>query len=88
MIILIILYTLLIFVSFSLDGTDFADDNKMLIYYIEIAILASFCMDIGLHIYAYWKLYLMDMWNIFDLIVIILSIVMVILDMLVDNAAL
>lgn len=85
-IILIILYTLLIFVYFALDGTDIKEDQyKITLYIIEIVILAFFVIDITLHVSAFFTLYLRDCWNIFDLIVIILSILFVVLDFKVKN---
>mmetsp|Transcript_45376 Transcript_45376/g.33161 ORF Transcript_45376/g.33161 Transcript_45376/m.33161 type:complete len:269 (+) Transcript_45376:178-984(+) len=85
-ILLIIIYTLLIFVYFALDGTEVDEDEyKVTLYAIEIVILAFFVFDITLHVLAFWLLYLSDWWNIFDLVVILLSIVFVVADMKVDN---
>mmetsp|Transcript_7290 Transcript_7290/g.6444 ORF Transcript_7290/g.6444 Transcript_7290/m.6444 type:complete len:125 (-) Transcript_7290:721-1095(-) len=90
-IVLIVIYTLLIFVYFILDGTELEEDEEAnekvqnSLYVIEIVILAFFVIDIGLHISAFCGLYLKDFWNIFDLVVIILSIVFVVADFKVDN---
>jgi flagellin-specific chaperone FliS len=86
-ILLIIIYTLLIFVYFGLDGTTYETNNKLndTLYVIELVILAFFVIDISLHIGAFHCLYLRDGWNIFDMVVIALSIVFVILDMNVKN---
>mmetsp|Transcript_42277 Transcript_42277/g.30471 ORF Transcript_42277/g.30471 Transcript_42277/m.30471 type:complete len:219 (+) Transcript_42277:324-980(+) len=46
----------------------------------ELVVLASFCLDITLHIIAYGKYYLVDYWNIFDVIIIFINILFVVLD--------
>jgi hypothetical protein len=86
-ILLIILYTILIFVYFGVDGTDVEKKKNLMkmFYIIEIVILSLFVIDITIHITAYFCMYLRDPWNIFDLIVIILSIVFVILDFKIKN---
>ena len=53
----------------------------MTFYIIELIILGIFVIEIALHIFSYHCLYLEDMWNLFDFIVIILSIIFVLLDM-------
>ena len=55
--------------------------GEMTFYIIELIILGIFVIEITLHIFSYHLLYLEDMWNLFDFIVIILSIVFVLLDM-------
>jgi hypothetical protein len=47
--------------------------------------LGIFIIEIALHLFAFHCLYLEDMWNIFDLVVIILSIIFVVLDIYVEN---
>jgi hypothetical protein len=84
-IILIILYTLLIFIYFGLDGNVDESKYQTTLYIVEIIILGFFVLDITLHISSYCTLYLKDCWNIFDLIVIVLSILFVVLDFKVKN---
>lgn len=89
MIILIIIYTLLIFVFFAFDDVSACtesekqskEDRELIFYIIELAILGLFVIEIALHIYAYNLLYLRDIWNLIDFIVIILSVIFVLLDM-------
>ena len=83
MIMLILAYTLLIFVFFAIPD-DWVRTTKDLTF-IELGILGIFVIEIALHLFAFGCLYLDDKWNVFDLIVIILSIVFVILDMFVNN---
>jgi hypothetical protein len=85
MIFLIIVYTLLIFIFIGLEDLlvdENGDDLPGVLYFIiiEMVILGIFSLEITLHIIAYHGLYLKDVWNVFDLIVIVLSIAMVILD--------
>lgn len=88
MIILIVLYTVLIFLFFAFVDT-FADSSNIIIFYIiELSILGIFCLEIALHLFGYGKLYLKDNWNIFDIIIIILSLTFVFLDIYVNNSAL
>jgi len=54
-------------------------------YLIELGILAVFVIEISLFLYAYHCLYFEDVWNIFDFVVIILSIAFVLVDMFVEN---
>lgn len=51
-------------------------------------ILALFSIDIMLHVFTYRLLYLRDIWNIVDLIFIILSIAAVLLDIYSENTTL
>lgn len=88
MIILIILYTLLIFLFFGFVDTVFAGENQTIFYIIELVILGIFCIEIGLHIIALGKLYLKDYWNVFDIVIILLSLLFVFLDMFNDNSVL
>lgn len=90
MIILIILYTMLIFVYFGMEETEWVQTGggEEVFYIIELCILGLFVLEILIFVSIYHCLYLKDMWNLFDLIVIILSILFVLLDMLVDNNSL
>ena len=88
MIILIILYTLLIFVYFAFVDFFTSEENQDIFYIVELTILGIFCLEIALHIIALGKLYLRDIWNSVDIIIIILSLVFVFLDMFVENQAL
>lgn len=89
MIILIILYTVLIFLFFGLVDTVFAGtSNQTIFYIIELIILGIFCVEIALHVIALGKLYMRDCWNIFDIVIIILSLLFVLLDMFNDDSVL
>ena len=88
MIILIILYTLLIFLFFAFVDSFFSGSNQFIFYVIELSILGIFAIEITLHCIALGKLYLRDYWNEFDLFIIILSFVFVFLDIFVKNQAL
>lgn len=83
MIILIILYTLLVLVQLSLDDTNWVENKnyRKSFFSLELVILGIFVIDIAMHSYAWGSLYLKDIWTIFDIIVIILSIVFVFLDL-------
>ena len=79
MIVLIISYTLLFFVYFSFDCEKQIKYEDIFLY-IEISILTIFSAEIILNVVALNLLYLRDPWNIFDLIIIILSIIFVLMD--------
>ena len=86
MIILIIFYTLLIFLFFAFADSYFQDDkNQNIFYIIELSILGIFCVEIAFHLFAFKCLYFKDYWNIFDLCIIILSLIFVFLDIFVNN---
>jgi hypothetical protein len=85
MIVLIILYTLLIFLFFAFADTFFEGDNLKIFYIIELSILGVFCIEILVHTIAFGLLYVRDWWNVFDIIIIILSLVFVFLDIYVQN---
>ncbi len=92
MIFLIVFYTLLIFASLMLSDI-ISDPDQLLeanntIYIIELCILGIFSIEIILHLIAFCKVYFEDYWNIFDFIIIILSIAFVLLDMLTTNSIL
>lgn len=94
MIVLIIIYTLLIFVFFGFDDVEACTDaakeqqfaREQIFYIIELTILGVFVIEIALHIYAYNVLYLRDVWNLIDFIVILLSVLFVLLDMLLPES--
>ena len=90
MIILIIMYTLLIFVYFAFDCNYFEEnpEDEKIFLIIEIVILGIFCVEIFLNIVAFHWWYLKDPWNFFDLVIIIISIIFVLLDVYVENNAL
>jgi len=89
MIILIVIYTLLIFVFFAFDDVAACTDSELsakasrelVFHIIELSILFLFVIEISLHVFAYNMMYLRDIWNLVDSIVIILSVVFVLLDM-------
>ena len=88
MISLIILYTILIFLYFAIIDQDFMSNYQYIMYIIELSILALFCIEIGLYILAFRLYYLKDGWNVFDIIIILISIIFVFLDLFTDNKAL
>ena len=88
MIILIILYTILIFLFFAIVDNFLSSDDVTIFYIIELIILGIFCLEIALHITGYGMLYLKDNWNVFDIFIIMLSLIFVFLDIFVNNAAL
>jgi Ion transport protein len=51
-------------------------------------LLGLFCCEIFVNVLAYGVLYMKDLWNIFDIIIIILSLAFVLLDLLVNNSTL
>ena len=83
LIFLILLYTLLVFVFFLFDEDYFEElpNLEKNLFYSELVILAIFVIEITLHFIGYHCLYFGDLWNIFDLVVIILSIIFVFLDL-------
>ena len=87
MIILIILYTLLIFVYFAFDCDYFVENpqHEKIFLYVEISILATFSLEIMMNIISLHKYYLKDPWNVFDLFIIIVSIIFVLLDVFVSK---
>jgi hypothetical protein len=86
MIILIVFYTLLIFLYFTFQDSFFNTTyNQNAFYIIELSILGVFVVEIFLHLLVYHLIYFRDYWNIFDLVIIILSYIFVFLDMFVDN---
>jgi hypothetical protein len=80
MIVLIVLYTILILVIFSLLDQILDNDDKVGFYIVELVLLGLFLIEIALHIIAFGKLYIKDLWSIFDFFIIVLSVVFVFLD--------
>ncbi|KRX06400.1 hypothetical protein PPERSA_05013 [Pseudocohnilembus persalinus] len=87
-IILVALYSVLIFTVIGIDDLMDDDDSEgilNILLYVEIIILALFVLEISLTGYSQgWKNYFKDGWLVFDAIVIVLSIGFVILDLSVD----
>jgi hypothetical protein len=79
MIIIIILFAVLMVFYFSFVDTFFKEEEYMF-QFIEMGILGLFVIEIMLHIIAYGKHYMSDCWNIFDIIIIILSLAFLFLD--------
>lgn len=79
---LIVMYCILIILIFGL--TDSCADGLIIntiFYYIELVILFLFFIETTFHTVALGMLYLKDLWNIVDLIIIVISIVFVLLDL-------
>jgi hypothetical protein len=53
--------------------------------FVELSILGVFIFEILLCVWAFGCFYLSDWWNIFDIIVILLSLAFVLLEMTLDN---
>ena len=49
--------------------------------YIELSILGVFIVEIVLSCSAFGKYYILDWWNIFDILIIMLSVAFVLLEM-------
>lgn len=101
MIILIVVYCMLIAVYFVLEDVLFepfkengvptnsaVESVEKGFFFGELVILGVFCIDIGLHVFAYGMFYLKDVWNIADFIVILFSVAAVLLDIFVNNETL
>jgi hypothetical protein len=87
MIVLIILYTFIVFVLLAFDDS-FYDDNpdvEILFQTIELIILFIFCLDISARVYAFRMLYLRDYLNIIDIAIIVIAIIFSILDICIDD---
>jgi hypothetical protein len=84
MVLLIIVYSILIIFYFSIVDTFFPDDTHIFMI-VELVLLGLFVVEVILHIVAYGVLYVKDCWNIFDMIIIILSIVFVFLDLFISD---
>ena len=76
----------MVFAFFALE--DYFSDHPNIetnLYYAELVILGIFIIEITLHFIGYRMMYFADLWNIFDTVVILLSIVFVLLDLQVDE---
>ena len=67
------------------EDIDNNDDVKLSLLCVELVILGIFVIEIGLNLYSYGCKYLKDLWNLFDFIVLLVSIAFVIIEMTVDN---
>ena len=86
-IILIIIYTILVFLIFGIEDPYLKEnpDLELSFYIIELTILGIFVVEIFLSTVAFGKLYYRDSWNIFDVLVIILSLAFVLMDLTIEN---
>ena len=85
MIILIILYTIFVFVQFGIDEMDWYEDIQNKVFISELIVLGIFVIEIICHIYAFGILFLRDLWNVLDILVILLSIAFVLMDLLIKT---
>lgn len=81
----IALYTILIFLILAFDESIFPKDDMTIFYAVELSLLGVFVLDISMNLLAFRRMYLADIWNVFDLLVILLCLAFVILDIFVDN---
>ena len=90
LVILIVIYTAMVFIFFGFEDILFKTREATNgIYYFELVILGFFVAEVILYTVAYRCLYYDDCWNVFDVIVIFLSIAFVLLDLtLGDESAL
>jgi cAMP-specific phosphodiesterase 4/calcium/calmodulin-dependent 3',5'-cyclic nucleotide phosphodiesterase len=78
---IIAVYAALIILYLVFDDGSILDESQLVfLYYLEIALLSFFILDITLYIISFRLLYLRDTWNIIDIVVITLSIAFVLLD--------
>lgn len=92
MISLIIFYCFLVFISFGINDIE---DNEgelasviTILVYIEIVVLTIFILEIIFNIYAYgFKFYFRDRWLFFDALIMIGSIVLVVIDLVLENSS-
>ncbi|EGR34748.1 hypothetical protein IMG5_002810 [Ichthyophthirius multifiliis] len=88
---LVIIFTIIIFVYFAIDTRDNKDNQQIqyviqIFQNIEMALLILFCLEIFLKIYAFsYKVYFKDKWLFFDTIIMILSILILVLDIVLNN---
>ncbi|EAR99060.2 3'5'-cyclic nucleotide phosphodiesterase family protein (macronuclear) [Tetrahymena thermophila SB210] len=88
-ILMVIFYTLIIFVYFGLDSKQYDSIKEVqlalsIIQFIELSILIIFCIEIFLKIYALSaSTYFKDKFNIWDAVFIFLSLVLTILDIII-----
>ncbi|CAD8117077.1 unnamed protein product [Paramecium sonneborni] len=92
-IILVVLFTLLVFINFSFtsnDAKEDADIEKTLFItkIVELVILILFVLEISFRILSVGLIsYFSDLWAIFDALIIIASIVLIILDLILEGDA-
>jgi hypothetical protein len=85
-VLLIVFYSILIIFYFSIVDTFFSDYLYVFLI-IELCFLGVFVIEVLTHIIAYRMLYLKDCWNIFDVVIIILSVVFVFLDLFITDSS-
>ena len=86
-IILIVVYALYVFVAIGIEGFIEDDDKAVLaLQIVELIILGLFLLEVSLKFIAFRKIYLCDIWNIFDIAVILISIVFVVLEILLKDS--
>lgn len=87
-IVIIILYSMLIFVMLALDDLLESENQRHVFHGIEgleLLILVIFLFEVGLSSFGQGvKIYFRDKWLVCDLFIIILSIILVILDLSTD----
>lgn len=84
---LIVLYTVMVFFLIGIEDLSICADLLCdLFSYCELVILGIFVVEILLNTYAFRGLYYDDCWNIFDVLVIVLSIAFVIMDLTIENS--
>lgn len=79
MIIIIILFAILMIFYFAFVDTYFSE-QEYIFQYIEFTILGLFIVEIVLHVAAFGKFYILDCWNIFDILIILLSLAFLFVD--------
>ena len=86
MIILILVYTLLVVIMLAIDDV-LEDLPKVMLalQVIELVLLAIFCVEILLSFIGFGCLYFTDCWNVGDLAVIILTIILTIVDIILSD---
>lgn len=87
LILLILAYTILVVLMLAID--DILNEHKtlLLLFQItELVFLAAFCVEIFLSGLGFGCLYFKDIWNIADMVVIVLTIILTVVDMILDDA--
>eukprot|EP00825_Cyclidium_porcatum_P049592 TRINITY_DN8606_c0_g1_i4.p1 TRINITY_DN8606_c0_g1~~TRINITY_DN8606_c0_g1_i4.p1 ORF type:complete len:344 (+),score=54.80 TRINITY_DN8606_c0_g1_i4:161-1192(+) len=90
-IILVFIYTLLVFIYFALDTRQYKDNDNIqkaldIEQIIEMTILSIFQLEIVLKVIAFgFKNFIKDRWQLFDALVISISIIILALDMNLEN---
>ena len=86
-IILIVVYALYVFVAIGIEGFIEDDEKAVLsLQIVELIILGFFLLEVSLKFVAFRRIYLCDIWNIFDITVILISIVFVVLEILLKDS--